>query len=181
MASILVAYATRHGATREIAERIGATLAASGHRADVRAAAGVHHLDGCDAVVAGGAVYMGSWLKDARDFVHEHRAALAALPVWLFSSGPLGTSRTDREGRELVLIAEPTEFADLRETLRPRSTRVFFGALDPGKLWATERAVRAMPAVRSVLVEGDFREWSEIEAWAESIAHRLAQVPATAG
>ena len=41
-------------------------------------------------MVIGSAIYMGRWLKTAREFVSEH-VALSAVPVWLFSS-----DRSDR-------------------------------------------------------------------------------------
>jgi len=40
--------------------------------------------------VIGSAVYMGRWLPAARDLIEGHREVLSAMPVWLFSSGPLG-------------------------------------------------------------------------------------------
>jgi menaquinone-dependent protoporphyrinogen oxidase len=43
-----------------------------------------------DAVVLGSAVYMGQWMKPARELVEGSSAELAARPVWLFSSGPVG-------------------------------------------------------------------------------------------
>ena len=43
-----------------------------------------------DAVGLGRAVYMGQWLKPARQLAERQAAALAARPVWLFSSGPVG-------------------------------------------------------------------------------------------
>jgi len=50
----------------------------------------IQAVDGFDAVVLGSAVYAGHWLKPARELVDRSRDALAARPVWLFSSGPIG-------------------------------------------------------------------------------------------
>ena len=36
-------------------------------------------------------------LKDARDFVKRHKEALQQRPVWLFSSGPLDESATEKD------------------------------------------------------------------------------------
>ena len=38
----------------------------------------------------GSAVYMGRWMKPGRELAQRQAAALAARPVWLFSSGPVG-------------------------------------------------------------------------------------------
>jgi menaquinone-dependent protoporphyrinogen oxidase len=177
---ILVAYASQHGATQGIAERIAATLRATGQAAEARPAQAVDDLAGYDAVVIGSAVYFGSWRQEAAAFVRRNRAILADRPVWLFSSGPLGTKATDDEGRDLREVAVPKEIAEFREALRPRDHRVFFGALAPRQLGRFERLLRALPAGRALLCEGDFRNWQEIDAWAEQIARDVAPAPAPA-
>ncbi|HEX8035836.1 MAG TPA: flavodoxin domain-containing protein [Ktedonobacterales bacterium] len=176
--SIIVAYATKHGATQGIAERIAERLAALGQQAHARPAQSVHDLTGYDAFVIGSAAYMGSWLKEATEFVRRNQAILATRPVWLFSSSPLGTATTDAQGRDLRVVSEPKEFAEFKETIKPRGIQVFYGVLDPHKLGFAERVIRSMPAGRTLLPEGDFRDWQTIDAWAESIAHDLAQMPA---
>jgi len=125
--------------------------------------------------VVGSAVYAAHWQKEALAFVRQNRAVLASRPVWLFSSGPLGTEATDAQGRDLTVAAEPKEIAEFEGAIGPKGHRVFFGALDPGKLGFSERAIRKLPAARTMLPEGDFRDWSEIDAWASDIAHDLAQ------
>jgi menaquinone-dependent protoporphyrinogen oxidase len=181
MSSILVAYASKHGATQAIAERIAETLVVSGQEAQVRPVKAVCELDDYDAFVIGSAAYMGSWLKEAAELVRRNQAILVTRPVWLFSSGPLGTVTKDTQGRDLLVTSEPKEFAEFKEAIKPRGLRVFFGALDPGKLGFAERLIRILPAGRALLPEGDFRDWKEIEAWAESIAHELAPVMASSG
>ena len=39
----------------------------------------------------------------------------------------------------------------------------------------SERTIRKLPAARTMLPEGDFRDWAEIDAWTSGIAHQLAQ------
>lgn len=176
--SILVAYASKHGATQEIAEHIAEKLVASGQQAQARPVKAVGDLTGYDAFVIGGAAYMGSWMKEAAEFVRHNQAFLATRPVWLFSSGPLGTEPRDAQGRDLLVVSEPKEFAELKDAINPRALHVFFGVLDPGKLAFSERLIRSMPAGRNLLPEGDFRDWQAIDTWAESIAHELAQLSA---
>ena len=174
--STLVAYASKHGATQGIAERIAATLGAAGQEAEVRPVGAVDDLTGYDAFVVGSAVYDRHWRKDAWQFVLGDRAVLASRPVWLFSSGPLGPEATDPQGRDRRLVAEPEEITEFREVIAPEGHRVFFGALDPSKLGIGERAIRKLPAVGAALPEGDFRDWAEIEAWASGIAHHLVEL-----
>jgi len=169
--TVLVAYASKHGATQGIAERIAESLTAAGQQAEVRPVRETGDLGGYDAVVVGSAAYEGHWLKEARQFVQRHRDELAARPVWLFSSGPLGTKTTDGQGRDLREVAQPKEIPELKEAIAARDHRVFFGALKPDRLSFAERALRKLPAARAMLPEGDFRDWTEIEAWANGIAH----------
>ena len=87
---ILVTAATKHGATGEIAQAIAQTLRAQGLDPAVLDPDQVDTVDGYDAVVLGSAVYAGHWLKAARELVARCGNDLAARPLWLFSSGPLG-------------------------------------------------------------------------------------------
>jgi menaquinone-dependent protoporphyrinogen oxidase len=144
---VLVAYASRHGATQGIAERIADRLCKAGLEAEARSVSDVREVGGYDAVVVGSAAYMYRWLGEATRFVRHNRAGLAARPVWLFSSGPLGTDSVDAKGRDLLATSEPKEFAELRTALRPRGEQVFFGAWDPNASPRRLRgAVRPSPA-----------------------------------
>ncbi len=176
---VLVAYASRHGATQGIAERIAEVLSAAGLEAEARPVTSVKSVAEYDAFVVGGAAYMFHWLKEATTFVKRHRAVLAERPVWLFSSGPLGTDLVDEEGRDIFEATRPKEFAELQAMLRPRGDRVFFGAWDPAApaVGLAERFIRLMPASKMTMPAGDFRDWPAIEAWAAEIAAALRAVP----
>jgi menaquinone-dependent protoporphyrinogen oxidase len=175
--SVLVAYVTKHGSTQGIAERIAAILRVRGLAVELKPIKAVREPAKYDAFVIGAAAYMGSWLKDAAEFVRRNQAVLETRPVWLFSSGPLAAETRDAQGRDLKVVSKPNEFVELKEAIKPRDIRVFFGALDPSKLGFAERLIRSLPAGRALLPEGDFRDWEEIEAWAESIAQELAPLP----
>jgi menaquinone-dependent protoporphyrinogen oxidase len=172
---VLVAYATKYGATEAIAERIAAKLGAHGLAVDACRVDAVRDAGGYDAFVVGSAVYMGSWLKDAIKFVERNRPILSTRPVWLFSSGPVNAGTTDAQGRDLRVGAVRREVADLKESLGARDHRVFFGALDRGKLRIPDRWIAAVPAFPGS--EGDFRDWNEIDAWSTAIAEELTAAP----
>jgi len=176
---VLVGYSSKYGATAGIAERIAATLQTAGVAADARPLASADDLTTYDAFVIGASAYMGSWRKDATEFVHSHTAVLAGHPVWLFSSGPLGTETTDAEGKDLLLESQPRQFADFATSISPRAMQVFFGALDLSKLRGRDRLVSKIPAVEKILPNGDFRDWTTIDAWARSIARTLASTTGT--
>jgi menaquinone-dependent protoporphyrinogen oxidase len=168
-----VVYASKYGYTKGIAEFVAEMLREQGILADVQEVAAVHDLEGVDAFVVGSAVYMGHWMKEATEFVRRNRAVLASHPVWLFSTGPLGTETKDARGQDVLVAAEPKEIAEFKGSINPRDHRVFFGGLDASKLAFGDRMVRRLPAARAVLPEGDFRNWDEIAVWANIIAQGL--------
>jgi menaquinone-dependent protoporphyrinogen oxidase len=176
--SILVAYATQYGSTQGIAERLAARLKGEGLEVELQPIAAVGDISRYEAFVIGSAAYIGSWLKEATRFARRNHNVLATRPVWLFSSGPIGTATKDEKGRDVLLAAEPKEFAEFAASIRPRGYRVFFGALDRKKLKGAHRLMAMLPASKEWLIEGDFRDWDRIEAWADEIAHDLARVPA---
>jgi menaquinone-dependent protoporphyrinogen oxidase len=161
---VKVVVASRYGSTREIGEAIANELRAAGHEARVSDASEVADLDSPDAVVMGSAVYMGRWLKAARNLLEARAEALGQRPLWLFSSGPTGEPPLPKE-------AEPSEVAVAAEELKARDHRVFPGKLDRSVLNRRERlVVRALRAS-----EGDFRDWESIRGWAQSIAIALSE------
>jgi menaquinone-dependent protoporphyrinogen oxidase len=177
---VLVAYASRHGATQGIAERIAETLRATGVDADARPAAEVRDASAYDAFVIGSAAYMHHWMKEARTFVERNRALLASRPVWLFSSGPIGNDPVDKDGVDQRVASIPTELPELATAVRARDQHVFFGAYERDRkpVGLAERLAARMPASwMDEVPYGDFRDWPEIEAWAKGIGEQLAPVP----
>jgi menaquinone-dependent protoporphyrinogen oxidase len=173
---VLVAYASRHGATQGIAERIAETMRAEGIDAEARPASSVRTLEGFDAFVIGSAAYMYHWLKDAANLVRRHRRELRSKPVWLFSSGPIG-GPTDEQGRDQRVTSVPREIVEFAPALNARDHHVFFGAFDVNRkpIGLAERFTAMMPAAaKAAMPSGDFRDWPEIEGWARGIAHALA-------
>jgi menaquinone-dependent protoporphyrinogen oxidase len=190
MTRVQVVYASRHGGTAGIAERIAEILRGEGADAVLADAADRPRADGFDAYVIGGGVQIGSWHKEGLEFLRANQAALAGKPVWLFSSGPLpGSSKeTDTDDRvELALGPADGPGSGGRKKLEAlvaacqvRDHRVFDGAYDPADPPKSmqERLVRLMPASKKILPAGDFRDWEAIESWAREIAHQVTAIPA---
>jgi menaquinone-dependent protoporphyrinogen oxidase len=174
--NVLVTYATRHGATAGIASRIADGLTAAGHDARAVPVEDVTDLDGYQAVVLGSAAYMLHWLKPAVRFVRHHHEELAARPVWLFSSGPIGGDQVDAQGQDVRISTRPKEWDELVPLICPRGEAVFFGAYDPAAppVGLGEKLMRRMPAATKTLPAGDFRDWDAIENWATEIATALS-------
>ena len=160
--NVLVAVASRHGSTAEIAERIVATLLATGlevdmHRIEDEAAA---DLDRYDAIVVGSAVYEGRWLRSARRFLTDHQDELRRVPVFLFSSGPVGNNTIGVENDHVTNLTEVSGAIDHCQ---------FSGRLDRSLLKRRERWI--VDIVRAH--DGDFRDWDAVDEWASTIATRL--------
>jgi menaquinone-dependent protoporphyrinogen oxidase len=182
---VLVAYASRHGATRGIAERIARRLEQRGLEVTVRPVDTVDAVDEYDAFVIGSAAYATQWIADATRFVRRNGSVLASRPVWLFSSGPLGTETVDANGRDVLKDAEPREFVEFADAIKPVDERVFFGAYDPdaepiGLMERIGARFTRIPAIRAALPAGDFRDWPQIDVWADGIARRLLEGRAAA-
>jgi menaquinone-dependent protoporphyrinogen oxidase len=190
MPKIQVVYASRHGGTAGIAERIADVLRTEGADVVVSDAADRPNPVGFDANVIGSGVYLGSWLKEGTEFLERNQSTLATRPVWLFSSGPLPGSSKATVAEDPVTVALGPEdgpgsgghkkIAALSATIRPRDHRVFLGAFNPDDAPKSmqERLVRLMPVSRQILPAGDFRDWDAIEGWAREIAAELvAKIP----
>jgi menaquinone-dependent protoporphyrinogen oxidase len=164
---ILVAVASRHGSTMEIANEIGkAVKSALGQddtaAVDVLFADTVTSMDGYDGVILGSAVYMGHWLDSMRKFADTHGDALRVLPVWLFSTGPV-------DGTPDPADAAGVDGERLAVTLCAREHRMFGGKIDKSGLHFGERA--AVTLLR--LKDGDYRDWPSIRDWAKEISASL--------
>ncbi|WP_448006583.1 flavodoxin domain-containing protein [Agromyces bauzanensis] len=170
---VLVAYASKYGATEGIAQRIGDGLRKRGLDVDVTKCEDLREASGYDAYVVGSAVYEFNWRRDARKFVKRNADVLAAKPTWLFSSGPVGTEKVDKDGKDVLKGAEPKQFTDYEELVHPRGTQVFRGAYHHDKIRGGDRIIVWMPAIRDIMPEGDFREWDAIDAWSSTIADEL--------
>jgi menaquinone-dependent protoporphyrinogen oxidase len=161
---VLVSVASRHQSTTEIARVIRDTL--TGHRMDVDIVppAIVDSIDDYDAVLLGSAVYADHWLAPARDFAIRFARPLAARPVWLFSSGPVGALSSEKD---------PAEVTRIQQAIPVRGHRMFDGKIDPRALSAVERA--SLLTLRGV--RGDFRDWDAVAHWADSVAASLEAMP----
>jgi menaquinone-dependent protoporphyrinogen oxidase len=162
---VLVTAASKHGATAEIARRIGEVLSSAGIETDVRPPDQVASVAPYDAVILGSGVYAGRWLEPARSLVERESAALASRRVWLFSSGPVGDpAKPDGEPEDVALIRKRTHAID---------HRVFPGKLDRRELGFAEKAIVAVFHA----AEGDFRAWETVTDWASGIAQTLQPRP----
>ena len=150
--SVVVAAASRHGSTCEIADRVAEDLSrllpdrwtvARVELADLRV------LDGADAVILGSAVYYGHWMRSAAHALDRLRDE-PPQHLWLFSTGPV--SEVESENEQIISADAMADLGEADEHM------VFGGRLDSSQLSFVERivvkAVHALP--------GDHRRWDEV-------------------
>ena len=163
---MLIGYASRFGSTRDIAIRIADTVRTRGNDVDLRSVDEISDFDRYDAVVFGSGVYDGSWTVEATELMRRHAAVLARKPVWLFSVGSFGDRHPIVGG---LIKKEPKEISEFEQLLHPRDYRVFAGVIDLDHWPAWGRLLFKALGGHA----GDNRQWPDIDAWAEEIAHQL--------
>jgi len=159
---ILMAYASKKGATAEIATKIGDVLRQKGSQVDVLSVDKVKTLTPYGTVVLGSAVYFGFWRKEAAKFLNENEKQLSELSVWLFSSGPTGA------GDPLELMKGwrfPESLRSVIEQIQPCGITCFGGKMDLKTMNFFEKMI--INKFNSPI--GDFRNWKTITSWAEVI------------
>lgn len=160
---VLVAYASKYGATAEIAERIGQVLQQEGLQVDVLPVKKVKSPADYGAFVIGSAAYIGNWRKEASNFVKNNEKALAGCPVWIFSSGPAGKGDPVKQMNGWLM---PKALQPVIDRIKPRDITIFHGVINIDKLNFIEKWM-----MKQVKTEyGDFRDWETIANWAKGIA-----------
>jgi len=168
-ASVLVAYATRHGSTQEVAETIAATLRECGLQVDIQPMQEVQTLDPYRAVVLGTPIYMCIFHRDTTHFLEQHRSALTTRPVAIFA---LGALHADEEEFQLAREQLDKELAKF-PWLTAQATATFGGKFDPANL---DYPLNLMAPLRNMPVS-DMRDWTAIRAWASDLAAQFQPVP----
>jgi len=169
MEPVLVAYGTRYGSTREVAETVAATLRDGGVDAEVKPAREVRSVDGYAGVVVGTPLYLGALHRDVRVLLERSAQVLADRPLAVFALGPIKAADGVEASRDQLSAA----LAKLRAPT-PVSTAVFVGAYDPSRLGLRDRMLAALPASP---LHGepahDDRDWDAIRAWARGLRSQV--------
>lgn len=173
--NILVAYASSHGSTAEVAEFIGKTLGERGLKVTVASVDSVRIVSPYDVVILGTAIHAGTWLPQMTDFVTRFQDSLADKPayVWVSCIRVL-------EPHGLQHVLEYYMADDLMEKLNVQDVTVFPGKLDLQNVDWNERwtlAARYDGSTWPSSFDGDFRDWDKIRAWCDKIAEAVSAVP----
>lgn len=165
-AKVLVAYASKHGSTREIAEKVAAVLTDTGLAVDLYNAKEAPDPAAYGAVVLGAAAYLGRWRKDAVKYLKKYQTALAARPTWLFMSGPTG------EGDPLELLKGTLYSPGMQpvlDVIGPKEIKPFHGNTSPANFGGWEKWILSRVGADAA----DFRDWDMITSWAQDVAAEL--------
>jgi menaquinone-dependent protoporphyrinogen oxidase len=150
---VLVAYGTKRGGTRGIAETIAETLIEGGDEVDLKRAQDVKSVSGYDMVIIGGALYANRWHRAARRLAKRKAEDLHSVPVWLFSSGPLNDSAGEED---IPAVDQVVALVDLTGA---RGHKTFGGRLTPD--------AKGFPASKMAKNRaGDWRDIDQIARWA---------------
>ncbi|MFF1819309.1 flavodoxin domain-containing protein [Kribbella sp. NPDC058245] len=156
--TVLVTYASKMGATAEIAAAIGEELRAHGHEVDVRDVSDVDTIERYDAVVLGSAIYIRRWRRTAVHFLRQHLHELRQRQVWLFHSGPVGP---DQDAEQPM----PGNVRRLAHAIGATPAVTFAGRLEQ----STATGFLARRMARGAFA-GDCRDWPKIRAWAGDVS-----------
>lgn len=162
---VLIAYASKHGSTKEIALKIASVLTDKDLLVEVIGAGKSIEVAGYDAVIIGSAIYAGNWLKEAKKFIDEYSSQLKKTKVWLFSDGPIGSPLKPTSGS--AMSAELIN--SMLAKTQAREHKLLAGKLDVKTLNFGEKLITKVLKTST----GDYRDWQEVEAWAKAVAKEI--------
>ena len=165
---VLIAYATRTGTTREIAEGIGKIFIDSGIQVEITPVKKVRMLDGYDAIILGTAVRFGMLMREMVRFVRKKKTALSKYPVAAFEVCLSMKKETPEHHKTADTYLDP-----IRREVALLSEGHFAGKMEYAKLGFIARFI-----IKKMVQtpEGDFREWDMIEAWTRKLIEQLETV-----
>ncbi len=157
---VLVAFASRAGSTAEVAQSIAKTLTTQGAVVDLLPIKSVTSLKPYRAVVLGSAIRMSAWLPEAVKFVERNKDLLSQLHTAFFGVHlmNLGNDEASRKAREAYLDS-------VRKLVPPDKEAFFPGVGD----WKKVSFLDGLISKAVKAPEGDFRDWTVIQAWAEDL------------
>lgn len=169
---ILVAYASRTGATAGVAEAIGKTLAEQGAKVDILPVHKIQDLAPYQAVVAGSAIQNRQWLPEAMQFLRANRSELRQMPFAMFSVCMTLAMRNGESYRPQIM----EWLAPVRALVQPVSEELFAGVLDIRRIPSfSDRLKFRLSVAFGVWSEGDHRDWDAIRGWADDLYRLLTE------
>jgi menaquinone-dependent protoporphyrinogen oxidase len=160
---ILIAYATRYGSTREVAQAVGKVLQEAGAEVDVLNIQDITDITPYQGVIIGSAARMGKLYASAVKFVNKHAKELVRVPTAYFYVGTTMNQDTLENRKKAGEVLEP-----LRKAKEPESIGFFGGKVDPAKLEPFWRFIVSF-VKEGAMAPGDYRDWNAVNSWAKSL------------
>lgn len=171
---VLLAHASVHGSSGEIAEYMAGILNQNGLTTTVSHVDAVTDLTPYDAVILGAPIHTGMWVKPMLHFLVKHSRTLQKKHVagWLTCIRLLEEDGLKHVQQEYI----PPELEKLQNIV---PVGIFAGKLDISTVTPTERwLLNARYDGAHVIdhISGDFRNWNAIQAWTMQVVTALLQV-----
>lgn len=172
---ILVAYASAHGSTKEMAQFMGRVLSTYNAEVTVANVVDIASVEPYDVYVLGSAVHASLWLQDMCTFVDRFEASLVEKPMFFWVSC---IRALEEDGRKHAL----KYYFDYKtlEAFNVREVAVFTGKLDSAAISRQEQwflAANYDGKIAPGNLRNDHRDWQAIAAWANEIAKNLELTP----
>jgi len=172
---ILVAYASAHGSTREVAHFIGRVLYTYGAEVTVANAADVQSVEGYDVYVLGSAIHGGLWLQEIFTLFDRFEKQLAEKPMYFWVTC---IRALENDGREHALkyYFDPKTL----DAFDVRGKAVFTGQLDTKTITRQEQwylVANYDGKLDAGDIRQDYRDWQAIAAWTNDLAKNIGLVP----
>lgn len=171
--NLLIAYASPHGSTAEIATFIGRTLGAYDSIVTVRHVDAIDSVADYDAFILGSAIHSSMWLPSLSRFMFRFENDLASKPVFLFLTCIIALEEGGVERAKQDFVWD--EALD-KLNINASHIQAFAGRLDWSRITGDEHWVikgtykgQKLPEIKS----GDYRDWRVIALWANDIAEAL--------
>jgi menaquinone-dependent protoporphyrinogen oxidase len=172
---ILVAYASAHGSTKEVAQFIGRVLQTYNAEVTVANVVDVQSVEGYDAYVLGSAIHAGLWLQEMCKFIDRFEDPLSRKPMFFWVSC---IRALEADGRTHALKYY-FEYKTM-EALDVRDVAVLTGKLNVSAITHQEQwflAANYDGKLAAGSINHDYRDWQAIATWANGIAQGLELDP----
>jgi menaquinone-dependent protoporphyrinogen oxidase len=173
---VLVLYASTHGHTGKIADRIGALLREQDVAADVRKVGQPVDVARYDGVIVGASVHAGQHQSEIVEWISTHHAALNARPSAFFSVSLTAADDTDEARATTLELID--DVLDATGWI-PTRAEAFAGALQFREYHLPTRVVMRLIARKhggdiDRHEDTDFTDWAAVERFVQRFATAVA-------